>query len=558
MDTNEPDLENEHSGIQPENEPELEHESENGPDFDTVDPEPNFEAEYDSESAHIYGELEIGEHLSNEDRSVICYEGVIRTDSESANLTDYERLLMQVIHPGFVEFFMRLLEESPEGIRIWIQLNMRFERKNVEGETEVMYVPFRMSTMSMDYRNRVDIGNVLKSSLENIVERIINLLHSGSSWIFKKLENFSLNVTRNPERDFNAIGALNINRLYEKNASKHLNSRMRSPLREHHGGLCSNMNDCFIIAIGISALGMKRDDLTKISRMPADKFHETRCTIISAAHQFYDCRSLIKFPVTFSEIRQFIADNEDRTCINIYGFQKKIQRDRYHFFPFLIGRNNLTACHVINLLITHKEDKGELSSEYHVSYIFDFHALISNEFYRKRFHCFICLFSAPSLHEMESHMAACAMDKPRMIFPDRRERMHFYAGRKKAPISALITWDLETMASESNVSFGPLTSSSKKLVPISLGYMSKFILHPEAYPLILPKVVIGNDCVDHFIALLRFESFAVQSLIRQNDQPLPKLSMDQLKSVKAAQICANCKKYLLPSDKVVHHCHEQG
>ena len=54
------------------------------------------------------------------------------------------------------------------------------------------------------------------------------------------------------------------------------------------------------------------------------------------------------------------------------------------------------------------------------------------------------------------------------------------------PTSLFMSWDLETgKIPAPSTSFGPLATVEGKLEVLSIGWMTKFALHPEKYPALL-------------------------------------------------------------------------
>ena len=487
----------------------------NNEDMDMDYGEDDAEIENSSGFKKQYGNLEISEHVSNDDQSITTYEAIVT--GEATNLRDYERMFSRIIHPSLLKFCIALVNHRSEGAKIWCQFNIKFERVDADGETETMFVPFRMASISIDKDREEVISSMLRKGLSQLVESITNLTQSGSGWIYAKLENMLLNVAYNPDAQFNGIGTnysgrVNIERRYgKKNKSAHLNSKNRNPLNKYHQSLCSDVDDCMIIAVGVATLNLKISDLLKMNKMAEDEFWRFRQNIMSAAYQYYDCRSLSSLPVTFAQLSQFMIDNQEILCVNIYGYNKLPSKTtKYKIFPFMVGENQ-AAPKVMNLLITKRIENSSSPASFHISTIFDFHGMLSvcdsSCSSTRRFFCNRCLSSFSLNTDLEKHTASrlCETNRPQLIFPDREERLAFTVGRKKYPTSAVISWDMETgpqqSSAENGESFGPMTTSVKKLVPLSLGFMTKFMLHPEAYPLLLPKVILGEECIDEFFGL---------------------------------------------------------
>ena len=167
----------------------------------------------------------------------------------------------------------------------------------------------------------------------------------------------------------------------------------------------------------------------------------------------------------------------------------------------------------------------------------------------------ICLTGFQTPQELDAHQGACSKKEPKLNFLSTASRHNFEVGKKKFPTTCILALDIESQKSKSEVSFGPMSVNKGKHSPISVGFSSKFLLHAESYPLSLPKVLFGTDCLERVFEELRWEVFYLQAIIQKNDRPMRALTNSEKELSSTANQCGNCTKLLTVETRSHNHCH---
>ena len=98
-----------------------------------------------------------------------------------------------------------------------------------------------------------------------------------------------------------------------------------------------------------------------------------------------------------------------------------------------------------------------------------------------------------------------------------------------------------------------------KLKAILISWSWKWLFHCNKFVTWLPRCLIQADnCIQDFWAILQNEIFFMQSLIRQKTCSVDKITAEQMKKIQSSNSCANCNKFLIFDDRIIHHCHIQG
>ena len=135
-------------------------------------------------------------------------------------------------------------------------------------------------------------------------------------------------------------------------------------------------------------------------------------------------------------------------------------------------------------------------------------------------------------------------------------RKTFSVGRTRYHSFFCTGFDMETAGHSTAQSFGPLSCDSKELKPLAIGWNSKFLLHLERYEPLMPKALVGPDCVVRFLKWMSFESFFLQSILKQDAHAMKPLTKDQCNHISRVNSCSNCKKYITDQQRTKHHCHQ--
>ena len=506
--------------------------------------------------------LSIVQLVATPDETLVKYQGVlVNVEDMQDELSDYEILFRRFIRPSLVSFYQSLLERAPS-VKVWSQMNVLFTRTLNDGTEDQIDFPMRAPAALLLDPSHSALDLLASSQVENMIERCAMLQRTGSNFTFHSFQTAIFNVSFVQNSLLNSVGAstsAHTHKLFGSNSKNHLNSKRKLPLRRHISGICSDKSDCFLLALGASALRLSKPEIDQANQKSLKEHANFKAHLISAAHQHFDLRGL-GYPASIAEITNFQKNNEALINLNIYAFAKKLtSRPYYTIFPFLIAKEPRHEIPTLNLMISRQVTRGSTDQiGYHINVIYGFAAMMRASMPRgfdKAF-CPMCCMPFQSRTVMESHKPHCQKLKTRLVFPPRSTRQIFEAQRKKSLTACLFTFDIETCTkSDSSVSFGPKSSKIKSLNTMAVGMTAKFLLHPLKYDPILPKIFLGPDSMQQFIQHLHFESFYVQSILRQDSLPMKPLTDEEKALILNCNSCGNCQKHLNPEDKRLHHCH---
>ena len=106
---------------------------------------------------------------------------------------------------------------------------------------------------------------------------------------------------------------------------------------------------------------------------------------------------------------------------------------------------------------------------------------------------------------------------------------------------------------------GEKTDEIYRLKAISISWSWKWLYHCDKFVTWLPRCLIQADnCIQDFWGILQNEIFFMQSLIRQKTCSVDRITPEQMKKIQSSNSCANCNKFLVFDDRIIHHCHIQG
>ena len=195
-----------------------------------------------------------------------------------------------------------------------------------------------------------------------------------------------------------------------------------------------------------------------------------------------------------------------------------------------------------------------------MNFIFDFDLLLKSGLRcakNQNFFCNFCLEGFIDRNSLTLHLETCVLgDSPELSFPPITERLEWQQGKKSMITNCIIALDLETEKRPSSEQFGPLMErNSGQLFPICVGFGYKFLVHPTSFPLPLPKVIVGHNCLSQAIIHLQFLAFYINALIQRHDRPIRRLTQSEEEEIQSVDTCANCQKYISAGQRYRNHCH---
>ena len=503
-----------------------------------------------------FGAMKIMLAMQTDEGNICKYEAKLNPPVD--DYADYYELFMEKILGSILKFYLYILNGAPNGVKAWWEHHLLMHRETANGELEEINFPLRIRSVQLIDSNESSLKDVVLGHCHDAISRISDFLVMGSDWLFVRLNRSFCHTSKYTNYIFNKIGSRVSRRnrlLFSNQSSKHLNSKSKPILSKNLVSICSPVDDCFLLCIGLGLEQMTKSKLNQLQQTDFE-FSRLRNYLRTIVAQQFDTSNCEKFPLSLHQIRKFQKQNASKLCLNIYGCyldETILSRNCYKFFPVLIGDNSNFDLLKINLLITHKSENGT----YHLNYISDYHKLLRNSHHYSLKHmhfCSICCMGYKTSEELSKHTKFCQIGEPTLIFPSRAERLRYAPRRKACPVSVIGVADVETGLKPSQVKFGPLSSTKGVLTPIMCGYSFKFLIHADKFPICMPIMTEGETCIDRLWKFLRFDAFYLNSILNQQQFPVRPLTALQQSIVNTATHCSNCYRFL-NGQFVLHHCH---
>lgn len=404
--------------------------------------------------------------------------------------------------------------ERHYGLRLQLRVFIKLRKFSFEQQRYIEVKQWFPSDSAKCF-DLLHIKKRIQEMVSQCLARYDTFVHTGSGWILKRVEKFSLALMRF--------------KLFSGGCNK---SVLPAKLRKSKAIISvpqSDSNMCFVYAIAIALLRKSRNPSRNC------KEYQQLVQILPSV--------LKHFPVTVKDVIKL--EKTSPFSFNIYGFEKVL-------FPYYIT-DQIKLNH-FNFLL-HKD---------HYYVITDLGPLVRSHTQNNSRKCFVCNYCLTYFNtrkKLKHHSEMCFGKGRPIEMPGEKDKiMSFKSFSHLLPASFVIYADLESAISNKVANLDSTKQISKQPhQAISFGTLTVCRDAPE-FSSESPRLYTGPNCIAEFFEHLKKEMDRINEILSVENKPL-KMSLEDNMSFQSQNRCHFClrefKKYPYLY-KVRDHCHLSG
>ena len=411
---------------------------------------------------------------------------------------------------------MRLLRGMPRPFKMKLILTCKFQKGDDTTD-------FHSHANVQEVMQGDNIGDIISSMIEKILENIEKFQNMGSGWQFESVVSLDINID-----PFTPLGGASYIETPKELAGKHA---IINPRNERD-------NKCFMWSVTSAAFPKKKDPqrIGREMKKNAEKLNWEG----------------IDFPTPLDQTSRF--EKQNPYSINVYGWNGK------RVYPLRIGKINKDK-QCINLLLLSDEETN------HYCWIKNMSALTASQINKhkgKRFICRYCCSSFQSEESLQKHEEYCSNHKAvKVKMPEKGTKLDFRNHNRRMRVPFIVYADFEALP-ESISTCQPSDSDSytnkyQKHKPCGFCYYIK-CFNDELFPPVLRHYTITHKDESVGMAFVNSLEKDIREIYRKFRWKKDlMITHEEEREFQFETVCHICEKLLHDDgDKVRDHCHLTG